>query len=117
MVKTAVCMTALVLGLMLLIGSCKNESDTAGGEFDQQIDGIAVMPMPSIDPELAERINREGPIGPTADIITEADILAEAYAAPTEFAPEPAGAAPEITPGPAYEYEEEPVYTYDANSY
>lgn len=116
MLKTAVHTMALVLGLMLLVGSCKEESDPAAVEFDQQIDGIAVMPLPSIDAELAERINREGPIGPTADIITEADLLAEAYAAPTEFV-EPTGPAPDTTLAPTYEYEEEAEYTSDANSY
>ena len=97
--------------------SCKKESEREGA-FDPAVDGIAVEPVAHIDLELAERINKEGAIGPTTDIIVEAPAAAESgyYGSSGVVGAdaESAEGVPEAEP-----VVEEPYYepAYDANDF
>ena len=72
-----VAMLVLTVAVLVVgVGSCKKDSEREGA-FDPQVDGIAVEPVAQIDLELAQRINKEGAIGPTTDIIVEAPPAAE----------------------------------------
>lgn len=49
--------------------SCKKRVSEKPQVFDPAVDGVAVRPLEPMDEQLANRINREGPVSATADII------------------------------------------------
>ena len=98
--RIAVFVLALVVVFALLVvGSCKKESAQGKLEtFDESLDGVAVRPLPVMDIELAERIKRDGPVSPVADVTDESVLApaaadesaaegrdAESYDQPTEY--------------------------------
>ena len=71
----------MVVFALLVVGSCKKESAQGKPEtFDESLDGVAVRPLPVMDIKLAERIKRDGPVSPVADV-TDESVLASAAAA------------------------------------
>ena len=77
--------TCCFLGLV----SCKEESgSTASENFDASLDGIAVRPLPEMDLELAQRIDRENRAISSIEDVTTEEIMLDAESmdttAPTE---------------------------------
>ena len=101
------------ISVMLICGSCKEKPQHKPQRFDRQIDGIAVYPSVEIDIELAQRINRQGPILPTTEITPNYQEPAAGYT--PEPAPGTDASATEFKPEPGYE----PYYekTEDANGF
>jgi len=71
----------MVVFALLVAGSCKKESaQDKPATFDESLDGVAVRPLPVMDIKLAERIKRDGPVSPVADV-TDESVLASAATA------------------------------------
>ena len=90
-----VMMTVLTV---MMGGACKKETEVnKPAVFDSSIDGIAVRSLPVISVELAERIDKDGPISPLADA-TDESVLKTTTATPSLPTAGPSYSLPESTP-------------------